>query len=377
MMNARIPDWRWVSFAAAPLVCLLGAPLWAADGAPAAPVEVGLNLRGTRLVCAECHQVPAAPAAEAVIAPKQQADNTIGDPDDVIVFTAEALRLAANADSLGADVAQVGDVLRSHLGLAEAKGLVVSAVADDGPAAKAGIQKNDVLTAIGGEEISDLETFRKALEAAAGKPIVIGLIRAGKKQSVELTPAAPTITDLDISFPVAKPRYWLGVGLASADEALLSQLMLPDGQGLVVINVEEKSPAAAAGVMVNDLLLQLNGTPLATIDALTAQLQEIAGGEASLKLLRRGKPATLTVTPKLHADAASNAFHPHLFLTYSANGTIVGTRAVDSSAVKKQRNVAQQLSDLEAQLKQMEASLAALRAAVVSPLPPAESGAQK
>jgi hypothetical protein len=42
---------------------------------------------------------------------------------------------------------------------------------------------------------------------------------------------------------------------------------------------------------------------------LTAQLQEIGGRSAPLELLRRGKPASLTVTPEQRADYASFVAH--------------------------------------------------------------------
>ena len=353
-MNARISNCRWISFAAVPLVCLMGSALWAADDAPATPAGV---------------DVGAAPWADLGGLSATQ-------------FLVRSINLAANTSALGADVAQVDDVLRSHLGLADGKGLVVSAVADDGPAAKAGIQKNDVLTTIGGEEISDLDAFRKSLEAAAGKPIAIGLIRAGKKQSIELIPIAPVIADLDLSAAIAQPKYWLGVGLACADDALRSQLSLPAGEGLVVTHVEEKSPAAEAGIMVNDLLLQIDGKPLTTIEALTEQQQAIADKPVELRLLRRGQPATLTVTAALHTEAASvnlRFLQGNFRNLYSVN-VIYPVADINGSAfeVRGERpDVAKQLSDLEAQLKQMEASLAALRAAIGPAAQPAQSSEEK
>jgi membrane-associated protease RseP (regulator of RpoE activity) len=296
------------------------------------------------------------------------------------------IHLAANSDLIGADVAQVDNVLRSHLGLGEGKGLVVAAVGDDTPAAKAGIQKNDVLIAIGNEEIAGLEGFRRSLEASADKPITLVLIRAGKKQSIEVTPHSGSVTAqllCTIAQQPGEPKYWLGIGLAGADDTLRSQLSLVAGEGLVVTNVESDSPAAKAGVLVNDLLLKLDGKSLTTIEALTEQLQTIGDKPVALELLRRGKPATLTVAPEKHAEAVANGLAWLAGNTYavdlaSNNQYFVSVQypqlAVDFIQAQSARpELAKQLADLDMQVKQLEAAIAALRSTIEASAQPAQS----
>jgi membrane-associated protease RseP (regulator of RpoE activity) len=300
--------------------------------------------------------------------------------------------VATNSDLMGADVAQVDDVLRSHLGLGEGKGLVVTAVGDDSPAAKAGLQKNDVLITVGGQEIAGADALRTSLEASAEKPIAVGFIRAGKKQSVDVTPKSTTTRLIlnTVNQVAAEPRYWLGVGLAGADDTLRSQLAVPAGEGLVVTSVETDSPAAKAGVMVNDVLLKLDGKSSTTIEALTEQLQTIADKSVGLELLRRGKPATLTVTPEKRAetwqtvgfldggirDAIVYVAPQRLQLETAFTGTL-GTEALNVTFTQAKPDLARQLSELEAQVKQLETSLAALRAAIAPPAPAAQGGGEK
>jgi membrane-associated protease RseP (regulator of RpoE activity) len=310
------------------------------------------------------------------------------DVADVVLFAPEAIHLATSTDQLGAEVSQVDDVLRSHLGLGEGKGLVVVSVAGDGPAAKAGMQKNEVLTTIGGKEIVDLKEFRETLKASADKPVSLGFIRAGQKQSLDVTPRATTLpADLELGIVAeSKPKYWLGLGLAAADDTLRSQLSLRAGEGLVVTGVENDSPAAQAGVMINDVLLQLDEKALTTIEALSEQLQSIAEKSVSLKLLRRGKPATLTVTAVLHAEpqAMGDWFLPHAILLSPENNSIfvkdvgelekwafnVATPNLTGTA--GQSSAVEQIREIEERVKQLEASLAALRTTLeTSPQTPA------
>lgn len=66
--------------------------------------------------------------------------------------------------------------------------------------------------------------------------------------------------------------------------------------GLLVINVEEDSPAAAAGLIVGDVLVGLGNQPVEDHDELMLQLNQKAGQASTLDVLRGGQPLSLAVT---------------------------------------------------------------------------------
>ena len=69
----------------------------------------------------------------------------------------------------------------------------------------------------------------------------------------------------------------------------------PEG-GLKVTKVGKKPPAEKAGIKEGDVILKLNGTPLAKREDLQNLLKEMAAGdEIALELERDGKPETLTL----------------------------------------------------------------------------------
>ena len=86
---------------------------------------------------------------------------------------------------LGISTDEVSEALTSQLGLKDGQGLVVTYVAKDSPAAKAGIQKNDVLVDLNGQWLVDPAQLRKLVRMQKeGDSITLNLYRAGKKQSV-------------------------------------------------------------------------------------------------------------------------------------------------------------------------------------------------
>ena len=68
--------------------------------------------------------------------------------------------------------------------------------------------------------------------------------------------------------------------------------------GVMVVSVEPQSPAAEAGVAEGDVLVELDGHPIGSIDDLQRQLtDEHAGTTVPLVLLRQTQKLTLQVTP--------------------------------------------------------------------------------
>jgi membrane-associated protease RseP (regulator of RpoE activity) len=93
---------------------------------------------------------------------------------------------------------------------------------------------------------------------------------------------------------------WIGVSVAPADGVLRSQLRLPEGTGVVVTQVVPNGPAQQAGIEQDDVLLSVNGKPVATGDDLDKILQAASpdGPALTLKVLHAGEAVAKRVTPR-------------------------------------------------------------------------------
>jgi hypothetical protein len=80
--------------------------------------------------------------------------------------------------------------LREHLGLDADTGVRVSRVLPESPAARTGIQPNDIVTAANGRKIASLPDLKDAVEAAGkdAKPLKIEWLHRGQPKSAELQP---------------------------------------------------------------------------------------------------------------------------------------------------------------------------------------------
>jgi len=75
--------------------------------------------------------------------------------------------------------------LRAAVGLPERDGLLVRGVEDDSPAQRAGIERGDLLVAVGGRELGGLDDLFDALEPGAG-PLSLRVVRGTEERDVEV-----------------------------------------------------------------------------------------------------------------------------------------------------------------------------------------------
>lgn len=126
---------------------------------------------------------------------------------------------------------------------------------------------------------------------------LMGMSTAGPRRRTLVIPTATISRVIDPLLAGGRiARGWLGVGL--------QPVVVPDSlrgvagrdAGMMVVNLASGGPAAQAGVLPGDILLDLDGTPVRRVRALSAALgPEQIGRRVSLSLLRAGALQTLGV----------------------------------------------------------------------------------
>ena len=91
-------------------------------------------------------------------------------------------------------------------------------------------------------------------------------------------------------------RGYLGVGAFPAHlPAALAQRVGRD-RGALVASLEDGAPAASAGILVGDIIVELAGAPITEPDSLRLALGDRPGETVDLVVVRGGSPQTLSVT---------------------------------------------------------------------------------
>lgn len=94
-------------------------------------------------------------------------------------------------------------------------------------------------------------------------------------------------------------RGYLGLGMMPIPlpEELRGKLNLPAPSGMMVLSVEPDGPAAAAGALIGDILVALDGRPVGGLDDVQAALGgERVGKSVRVQLVRGGSTVELAIT---------------------------------------------------------------------------------
>ena len=89
---------------------------------------------------------------------------------------------------------------------------------------------------------------------------------------------------------------YLGIMLQNLTPSMAKALQLGDRSGVIVNNVVDDGPAAKAGLLDGDVILEINGQSIADQAALTSAVRALTpGDEASVVLLRDGQKKTIGI----------------------------------------------------------------------------------
>ena len=166
-----------------------------------------------------------------------------------------------------------------------ADGALVTRVLRDTPAAQAGLEAGDIITALNGDNVT-VETLADAVgNLSVGDTVTLDVMRNGEPLEIDATLAAQPETPTFQINPSRMVRPWLGVGLSQSDE------------GIVIDNVAEGSPAADAGLQPGDMLSAINGESIETTADAATMISDLQPGDVvTLSITREGEALDIEAT---------------------------------------------------------------------------------
>jgi membrane-associated protease RseP (regulator of RpoE activity) len=93
-----------------------------------------------------------------------------------------------NNRRMGVSTVQLTKQLADYFGIADGKGVLVTAVSDESPAAKAGVKAGDVITSVDGESIEGPGDLSRAINKNKDGDVSVVLVRDKKQRTIKVTP---------------------------------------------------------------------------------------------------------------------------------------------------------------------------------------------
>ena len=190
---------------------------------------------------------------------------------------------------LGVSIQEVNQTLADSFRLDRPEGALIAGVEPGSPADQAGLKAGDVVRAVDGQRIVASGDLPAVIgQSAPGSTVRLELWRDGKVQSVSAKlgdAAARTARAERAADPAAAAQGGrLGLALRPLQPQERQQAGIAGGSGLLVEG--SGGVAAQAGVQPGDVLLAVNGHPVASVEQVRAALPE--KGRPAALLIQRG-----------------------------------------------------------------------------------------
>ena len=198
---------------------------------------------------------------------------------------------------LGVKIQTITEEIAESMGLDETGGALVASVTADGPADKAKMMQGDVIVEFNGHKLSTMRQLpRIVAETPVGEKVPVKVIRDGKEKIIsvvvgELEKAedegllvGSKDNSVDPKGGKASELDGTGVVVSAITPSMREMYSIPDSvDGLVVTKVDARSDAAMKGLVVGDVILEINQVPVVAVDEAQEQIEEIMADKSAKK----------------------------------------------------------------------------------------------
>jgi S1-C subfamily serine protease len=196
------------------------------------------------------------------------------------------------------------------------EGALIESVVKKSPADSAGLKQEDVVIAFGGTPIKEADELSKVVSSTSpGTKTTITVVRKGEKKTLDIVVGKSKGAEMKILTPgydlgvagaspfgerrmkVFVQHGTLGMEVRELSEQLAEYFGAPEGEGVLVENVEKESAAAKAGFKAGDVILRAGKKMVDEVEDIRKVLRkQEEGDKLDFEVLRKGTKKTLTVT---------------------------------------------------------------------------------
>ncbi len=207
---------------------------------------------------------------------------------------------------LGITIQDITPAIAREFGLSEVRGALVSDVSADSPAAKAGIQRGDVILEFNGTQVENKSQLAYQVGMTAIGSTVPVKVRRGKEDMT----LHVTVAEMPASIAAEGPNGQVapgqftnvlnGIEVQNLTSRIAQQLNLPaDTTGVVITSVKQGSAAEDAGLQRGDVIQELNRQAVHNMQDYNRVAATIGKDDTALLLInRRGNTIYIGLSPE-------------------------------------------------------------------------------
>ena len=217
------------------------------------------------------------------------------------VFKQLKLHGQLRRQEIGIGIQTITPTLAAGLGLPRDYGVVVSDVLPGSPAESRGVRPGDVLVSVDGQPSDNLPTVNYMFRLRDSNDDVQLVVLRGNAQQSFSVPAIEVKNDLDDVSALADPEKNLvaplGIVGIEIDQRIASMAKGLRGPYGIIVAARAAGATTEVPLAVGDVIRDLNGKPMNTLDTLRSTLRSLpAGAPVTLQVQREGRLMYLAFT---------------------------------------------------------------------------------
>lgn len=190
---------------------------------------------------------------------------------------------------LGIMLQDVTAEIAESFGLKSEKGVLVTDVVKDSPAAKQGIKRDDVIVRLNGEKVDSASAFRNSIASSPpGTKVKIGAVRGGKEMDLSVETGTMPGGEDTVS-AAGGTGDLLGIQVTDLTRENAQQFGYETGEGVLVTDVDQDGAAARAGIQPGSLIVSVNRAVVHNVKEFEEAMEKGKARKNMLLLVRSGQ----------------------------------------------------------------------------------------
>ena len=199
---------------------------------------------------------------------------------------------------LGVSIQEIDSGLAKKLGLDKPMGALITSIFNDTPAEEFGLQKGDIIVAIDGETIKNVNHLRAAI--AMYKPtttVSISILRDSQTQDISVTLSERSAQMVGhAKDSEGHADLWKGLSVQNLTADLAEKLGHTSDEGVLIASVAPGSAAAKAGLHRGDLILEVENQAIHSVEEFKSAVEKVTDETKVLLLVKHeGQARYVTV----------------------------------------------------------------------------------
>ena len=190
---------------------------------------------------------------------------------------------------LGVGIQPLSKEMAQYYGIKDGKGAMVVEAFPGDPAHKAGIRSKDLIVEVNGSKVADnRDLTRKIAAVPVGSTAEIKVLRSGKPKRFKVVIAKRKDAKIFAKDTPQEQKNEFGIQVSDLTPEIVQKYGVGETEGALVRSIDPAGKGAEAGIMVGDVIKEINHKPIASVDAYRRIVKELVEGEAiSLFVWRR------------------------------------------------------------------------------------------